>query len=122
MPSIPSIEYTALIDDLRHPPRDLCGGAAPPSDKVPAKRLIFDPLREAMLTQIVLVVESELLKAGTCHVRQLEFELFGSAACLTAFGDILHSRPRFLYHLIVGSAPSIYVLVTEGDREVIHQL
>ncbi len=119
---MPSIEHTALFEYLLDPPRDFCGCVTPSRYETPAKRVVFDPLLQVVLPEIVLVVEPQFLEAGTRYIGQLEFELLGGAACLASFSDILHSRSRCLYHLIMGSAPSINVLITESDSEVIHQL
>lgn len=76
---------------------------------------------QAMLAQIVFVVEAQLFQAGAGHAGQLEFGFLGRSAGRAAFGDVLHTAARGLHHLIPRPAAGRDIPSAKPHRHVIAQ-
>src|SRR6185369_8769217 len=74
------------------------------------------------LSQEVFIVEPQLLQTGPRHVGQLELGFLRSPRRLAPFGNVLHSTPRRLHHLVAGSAPAVDVALAETYRHVVDEL
>ena len=61
------------------------------------------PLRQAAHAQVVLVIDQQLLHAGTRHIRQLQLRLRRSGAGGTSLGNVLLARAGCLHHLVDGA-------------------
>lgn len=80
------------------------------------------PLLQLAPPQKILVIEAQLLQARPGHVGQFELGFLGSCRRLAPLGDVLHSAPGRLHHLIAGSAALVEVTVAKPDRHVIDKL
>ena len=101
---------------------DLVGGGAAAGDEGFSPRVVRVPQREGALAQVVFVVEAEFFEAGAGDVGELELGLFGSAAGLAAFGDVLHAAARGLDHLVVGAAARGDIPLAKPDGDIVAKL
>ena len=99
-----------------HPGRHFIGRGAAAVNQVLPAGIVTIPDRQAALAQEILVVEPQLFQAAPRHIGEFEFGLFRGPRGLTPFRDILHTRPRRLHHLVVGTAALSDVAVAKPDR------
>jgi len=103
---------------VHDPAGDFVGGAAAAGDEIAAARVVAFPERQGALAEEVLVVEAELLEAGTGDVGESELGPFRRAAGLAALGDVLHPAARGLDHLVVRAAALRNIAVAEPHRDI----
>ena len=70
-------------------------------------RLVGCPLREMAVTQIILIVQKQLLQAGTGDIEQAQFSLRRGGGGAAAFSDVLPARAGGLNHLIYRAGTGI---------------
>jgi hypothetical protein len=106
---------------LPRPDADFRQGRAAPLPKSSQRRMIRRPGAHLPLTQIVLVIEAELLQTGSGNVGQFELRLLRRPRGQAPFGDVLHAASCGLHHLVVSAAATIDMMVAEPDRQVVDQ-
>jgi hypothetical protein len=111
-----------VIMNLPDPLGNPFGGTTPPANQVCPARILSIPERQALVSEKILIVQSQLFQAGACYVGQFQLHLFGGPRRSAAFGNILNTGPGRLDHLVMGSAPFIDVTVTESNGYVVNQL
>jgi len=79
------------------------------------------PLLEMPVTQIILVVEEQLLQTGAGDIDQAQFGLGRGARSATALGKVLTAAAGGLYHLIHRAGTGIKEFLAEPVGRIIDQ-
>lgn len=95
----------------------LVGGAAEFAD-VEGFLAVFVPEGVVADSEVVLVIEEELLQAGAGDVDELELHLGGGDGGFAAFTDVLFPGAGGLHHLVDGALAFLEEAVAEAEGEV----
>jgi hypothetical protein len=74
------------------------------------------------MSKKIFIIEFQFLEAGSRHLSQLELHLFRSCTYFTTLGDVLHTTPSGLHHLIMSTAAFIDVSIAKPHRYVVANL
>jgi hypothetical protein len=108
--------------DFPDPLGDGFGVVAAAGDEGSASRVGRRPHGEIPLPEVVLVIEAQLFEARPRHIGQPQLCFFGGPTGFAPLGNVLHSAPGCLHHLIMGAAAPVDVSPAEPHRDVVAKL
>gem|GEM_PF-6065576 len=87
-----------------------------------AARVVASPLLQLPHTQVVLVVNEQLMQAGFGHIDEFKFRFARRGRRRAALGNVLFAAASRLYHLVDGAVAFVQILVGKVIGNIIDAL